>query len=317
MKMVFFCGKGGVGKTISATSFALALARKGERTLLIDCDGGHSVTNTLGIGGDIAVPANAIHRIESNLSIVIVENPEYKNVLQVKREGLELNQYFEQFPGHFGLIALADALLEFFGVPIDISALHKFTVLVTVLSTLESEEFKNIILDVEPTAGLERLLSHTDSMVRTLHNLKKRGTQFFASIVLRWSDVADYISGEYFESIDTYSRDIVSVARMMRRAVFILVCTPEFGPVTQMFDIQKIIQKFGGKVRGYVINNVRYEEHEKQNVDLLKALRVPHTIIPRRNDIHTQQDPSPILLEIGENLYLSFRSLLSTKSQRV
>lgn len=313
MKTRIFCGKGGVGKTISATSLALFLSRRGEKTLLIDCDGGHSVTKTLGIADNLHT--NVVHTIEPNFYIVIIENPAYKNVMQAKSEGLKLDQYFCQFPGHFGIVAFADMLHEFFGVPIDIPALQKFTALVIIIAALKSGEFSNIILDVEPTAGLERLLSHADAMVRTLRNLKKKGMIFLATIALRWPDIADYISGEYMEDIDHYAKDIMSVVKTIKNAEYMLVCTPEFGPVTQMFEIRKIIQKFGGKVRGYVINNVRDEAHEEQNIALLKTLRMPNVIVPRRNEIHTQHNPTSILLEIGENLYTNLRLGVAAKSQ--
>lgn len=311
MKTTLFCGKGGVGKTISATSLALFLSRRGEKTLLIDCDGGHSVLKTLGIAGNI--PTNSICTIKPNLHIVVVENPEYKNVLQAREQGIPLDQYFEQFPGHFGIVSFADMLHEFFGVPIDIPTLQKFAVLTTIISALGHEEFTNIILDVEPTAGLERLLSHADAMVRTLRNLKKRGMKFLVSIAFRFPDIADYLSGEYVENIDQYTKDITLVVRTMKNASYILVCTPEFGPVTQMFEIRKIIRKFGGKVQGYVINNARGEAHEERNIALVKTWRTPSVIIPRRNEIHTQQDPIPILLEIGENLYENLKMAIAMR----
>ena len=303
MHVVIFCGKGGVGKTISAASLGVFLAGEGEKTLLIDCDGGHSVAISLGIKDAAAIPANTVYEIGSCLSIVVIDSPAYKNALQIKAEGFDPDRYFKQFPGHLGLVALADALLVFFGIPIDIPTLRKFAVLVEVLSGLDRQKFATIILDVEPTAGLERLLSHADAMIRTLHNLRKRGTTLFASIVLQWQDLGDYISGEYFEHIEEYSKDITSVVTILKKASYILVCTPELGPVTQMFEVREIIRKFGGRVHGYVVNNVRGEAHEKNSIAPVRALRAPRALIPRRNDLHAGRDTRPILLEIGKALH--------------
>ncbi len=303
MRVVIFCGKGGVGKTISATSLSVFLAQKGERTLLIDCDGGHNAANTLGIRDAATIPTNTIQGVEPCLSIVVIDHPTYKNALQIRAEGIGLDRYFEQFPGHLGLVALADALMVFFGVPIDIPTLHKFAVLIEILSGLGKQEFTHVILDVEPTAGLERLLSHAGTMIRTLQNLRRRGPVLFASIVLRWQDVGEYISGEYFEHIEEYSKDIMSAVAILKKAAYILVCTPERGPITQMFEVREIIRRFGGKTYGYVVNNVRDEAHEKQSMTPLNSLRMPRVLIPRRNDLHTGADTHPILFEIGKTLH--------------
>jgi len=53
-KIVFFGGKGGVGKTTCATAFALASSDSGQRTLLVSTDPAHSTSDILQtkIGGD-------------------------------------------------------------------------------------------------------------------------------------------------------------------------------------------------------------------------------------------------------------------------
>jgi arsenite/tail-anchored protein-transporting ATPase len=47
-RLVFFGGKGGVGKTTLATAFATLLAGRGERTLLVSTDPAHSTSDVLG-----------------------------------------------------------------------------------------------------------------------------------------------------------------------------------------------------------------------------------------------------------------------------
>lgn len=42
-KLVFFGGKGGVGKTTSSAAFALHCANNGEKTLLVSTDPAHSL----------------------------------------------------------------------------------------------------------------------------------------------------------------------------------------------------------------------------------------------------------------------------------
>jgi len=47
-RLVFFGGKGGVGKTTLAAAFATLLAGRGERTLLVSTDPAHSTSDVLG-----------------------------------------------------------------------------------------------------------------------------------------------------------------------------------------------------------------------------------------------------------------------------
>ena len=49
--IVFANRKGGVGKTTSSANVGVCLARRGYRTLLIDLDGQHNLTSSLGLAG--------------------------------------------------------------------------------------------------------------------------------------------------------------------------------------------------------------------------------------------------------------------------
>ena len=54
-KVLFFGGKGGVGKTTSASATALAASRAGQRVLLVSTDPAHNTSDILGrpIGPEI------------------------------------------------------------------------------------------------------------------------------------------------------------------------------------------------------------------------------------------------------------------------
>jgi len=306
MKTTIFCGKGGVGKTLCAVSLATSLSGK---VGIIDYDGGHSVKNTLGLTDNI--PVNSIYPIGSNMHAVIIESPVYKNITEAKELDWNLTKYLNQFPNNLGIIPYADMLHEFFGVPTDIPTLQKFAVLVQILSKMNNEGFDHVIIDVEPTAGLERLLLNANSTVRSLRNLKNKGTIFLTMLGAKWPDIARYLKGNYIRDIDMYTADIEAAVQTIKYARYLLVCTPERGPVGQTFEVRSIIEKFGGKIYGYVINNMRGEPHEEDNIIVIKNQNLPIVYINRDNQIHERLDfVSQILLSNGKQINSIFKKEL-------
>ncbi len=307
MQMRIFCGKGGVGKTTSAVSTALFLASQGQRTAIVDYDGGHSVKSTLGISGELS--ANVIHHgVCENLGIAIVENTAFASVALSKERGDSFDAYLEQFPGDLGIIPLADMVNAFFGVPTDVPNLQKFMTLVRVLLDLEEAGYSNVTIDVEPTAGLERLLSNADSTARSIRNLQKQGALSLLAIGAKWPDIAKYLKGEYIKSADRYSVRIERAVAMITGAVYLLVCIPEASPVGQALEVRGIIEKFGGLVRGCVVNNIRGEDYEEGNITRLAYAGMQIVRVKRRGQLHDAgSERSDMLLEIGEEIAQGLR----------
>ena len=65
-KLVFFGGKGGVGKTTSSAAFALRCAKKGEKTLLVSTDPAHSLCDIFEkeIGSEITKLNDNLYALE-------------------------------------------------------------------------------------------------------------------------------------------------------------------------------------------------------------------------------------------------------------
>ena len=237
MKTYIFAGKGGVGKTNSAVALGLLLSKSGQKTVIIDYDGGHSVKNTLGVGGEV-VP-NVIDEVDEKLSVAVIENTGYKTILQARQEGIPIKQYFSQFPGDSGIIPFGDMLHCFFGAPTDISGPQKFALLVSIMMTIIKDGYENVIIDVEPTAGLERLLSGADSMVRSLRNLSKTGRVTLTVLGAKWPDIASYLKSDFFANVDRYAKRIEDTVAVIKAASFFIVCTPESGPIRQTFEVRE------------------------------------------------------------------------------
>ena len=305
MNIAIPAGKGGVGKTFIATSYACFLSSRHSKTGLIDYDGGHSVKNTLGLKE--AIPANTIFKVHTDLSVVVIDNVKYINITDAKNRGMKLEDYLAQFPADFGIIPFADMINQFFGVPTDTPALQKFATLVSNVIALKKIGCTDIVIDVEPTAGLERLLNNADSMIRSLNRLNDTGKIFLNILGAKWPDIKGYIKSDYIKKIKSYTENIRITVEAIKKACFLLVCIPELGPANQTFEVRKIIEDFGGKIYGCVVNNIRYEKHENFVIDQLKRHELPLLKILHNNDLQLhQKERSEILLGIGQNVFEAF-----------
>lgn len=308
MKIIMIGGKGGVGKTLCATSLALVFAERGEKTAIIDYDAGHSVSITLGITKTI--PLNTIHQLRQNLAVAIVESLPYESITESKKRRALVRDYLTQFPEDLGIVPYADIANDFFGVPTDPATLYKFSVLVMVLSTLNHEEYGNVVIDVEPTAGFERLLSHAEATARSLYNLKHKGIATLTLLRAKWPEIRAYLRGSYIQNAETYASRIMWATEIMKNAYYLLVSTPKRGPVLQALQVGEIIEKFGGTVRGYIANDLMGKLYEAENIALLTASKdLPIVKIRHQDGLEVdteEQNSTPVLREVGSLIVNQF-----------
>ena len=301
-KVTITAGKGGVGKTLIAVSLASYMASRDIVVGLIDYDGGHSVQTTLGLAA--AIPCNRVHQVSDCLSVVVIDTTDYVNITEAKERKWPFSKYMDQFPTDAGIIPFSDMVSQFFGVPTDTPALQKFTTLVASIIALKKAGCAHIVIDVEPTAGLERLLSNADSMVLSLQRLQNKGLLFLGLLGAKWPDIKDYLKSDYIRNIEHYTEKIMRAVEDIRRACFLLVCTPELSPANQTFAMREIIEKFGGTISGCVVNNIRGEDQEGFVLDQLSNHWLPILKIAHSNGLHASvTGREEILLGICKNVF--------------
>ena len=303
VKTYFFCGKGGVGKTTNSVVLALYLSSIGEKTLIIDYDGGHSVKSVLNSQQNITPNVIQICESHPSLYLAVVENFKFRSIIESQNQKIPFDNYLNQFPEDLGIIPFADMVHSFFGVPSDIGTLQKFIILVQLLSNAEG--FDNIIVDVEPTAGFERLLMTSNTIVRSLNNLQKTGIVPLTIIGAKWHEIGKYLRSSYIKGVKEYTDKIEKAVSFVVNARYVLVCVPEKDPVMQSFDMRVIIENFGGSISACVVNNTRNESHEQENIDLLTKHYLPIIKVSRNPKLHFIDDPGylSILSEIGNSVY--------------
>lgn len=304
MKLTIFAGKGGVGKSTSASAYALATAER-ERVLVIDYDGGHSIGRIIGVGNKHSnVSVNTGIR---NVSLGVVERLEYKTIAQSQREGLPVGKYLEQFKGHYGFLPLHDMVTQFFGVVTDTDTVSKMATVTTMLEEARNSGVGEVVIDVEPTAGLQRLLESTSSMVRSLKNLRNFGMKKL--LLTPWPDIRAFLEGEYIKGSQRYGEELEGVAKLLQGADYRVVCIPEEGPVTQTEQVRKLVESFGGIISGYVINNLRGEATQDEQIDRIRRMAGKKKLALLEHNVSLQEsnvrERRRILLELGKKILAS------------
>lgn len=302
MDLYIYCGKGGVGKTTSAVSLAIDAAESGKKVAIVDADGGHSVARTLGY--DITFPHNVLYPIvpeTSRLCVAIIEPTPFVGIVAAKEQGWSLRKYLQQFPDDLGILPLVDMVNLFFGVPTDVATLEKFVQLTRVLHTLHEENYDEVVIDVEPTAGLERLLNNAEATARSLRNLQNQGIASLLAIGVKWPDIAAYLKGAYIKKGAHYAARIEQTVRWLRDASYSVVCTPERSPIEQTRVVAAVVRNFGGHLHCYVVNNVRGEPDEQNAIARLPQ-DLPMVLVQRNRTLHSGGSPYAVLRQNGATL---------------
>ena len=310
MQVDILVGKGGVGKSSLAAALACASVANEKKTGLIDWDGGHSCARILGLSESwrLRLVPNRFHFIEDgSFSLAVIEGPIYRSILESKAIGVPFESYMKQFPESLGIVPFFDMLGDFYGVPIDIAMVQKFVILADLLSMASERGYDYVVIDVEPTAGLERLFKNASAMTRSIGNLKKLRALLKLAMRSGAPDIKAYLDqSPYVEQIGLYQRRISAAVQMLQTARYLAVCTPERGPIEQVEEVRSIVDRFGGKIQAQIVNNIQGRPYEAENIALLRP--TPRVLRVRRVEaLHTSAQPVPHLIRIGEELNAQLR----------
>lgn len=270
MEIIAVSGKGGVGKSTVAAAMALNYATQGARTLLVDGDkGGRAITRTISPQGRLTI-ARPYFQVADNLygastsgfSFDPLPLGDSEEAARLRRQGVNRNEqfrrYIEQFPRDYGLVALNDMMSMFFGVNTAVEQTASLISLTQLVFPEKGEGFEKIVLDLEPTQGFSRMLGNADKTVNTVRAMHEYGIGKMFMVSVAWPDVNRFLKGEYIANIDHHSKRLLMIAEALRSANYVLVTGPGIAMVDEMFeDTQPVVDSFGGRTAGYVINDLR------------------------------------------------------------
>lgn len=301
-----YAGKWWVWKSTLAASTAVFQANVWKKILAIDYDGWKALSRVLQT--PIVTPNVFQETWVENLIISWVQP---LATHQSRYDSANYNEYIKQFPNQYWLVGLNDMVQEFFGITTDIHTLEKYIALVSLLDKAKQEWIDEVILDVEPTVWLQRLIQSSGNIARSLSNLNKQWWVKLKMIGAAWPDIKQFIESEYVKRSSIYMESFTSTQEDLSNAIFSVVSIPEPEPVSQAIeDVIPIIQSIQWSIKNVILNNVGRLDSiiENQAIDLANSCAVDLnakfiTISHDSKMFSTTWDRINILNNIGKRLF--------------
>jgi len=250
LKIILFCGKGGVGKTTCAAATALYMAKnyQDKKILVFSIDPAHSLSDSF----DCKI-GNEVTQIEgfSNLFAVEInagklhEDFKAQHLIELVVIGKKAT-YFnaKQLPNLFGMFYSS----------------FNFMALMKIIELIKTNEYDLVILDTAPTGYTTELLQLPEVLHNQIEAMEKSGE------MVRY--IASRLAGGYKKDMaDRFLEQMKDDVKMVR-AVFANYKITEFVPVTipeamGVYETERLIKainKYEIPVRHIIINGVMHED---------------------------------------------------------
>jgi len=252
-QLLFFGGKGGVGKTTLATAFALLSADRGERTLLVSTDPAHSTADILDmeLGPEPRSVASNLRAIEIDPSLeadrYIAEVKERIADVTAPRLAAEVERQID--------IARVTPGAE------EAALFERFTRLIDELG----DSYDRVIFDTAPLGQTLRLLALPEQLSLWINGLIGRRKKVNV-LGKMWRTVGGAAAGDDLRGGDSVlaaleerkarferAREVITDRR---RAAFVFVVTPERLPILETQRAVETLDRYGIPIGAIIANRL-------------------------------------------------------------
>ncbi|MBO8172761.1 MAG: ArsA family ATPase [Bacillaceae bacterium] len=272
-KVLFFGGKGGVGKTTSASSFAVGAAKRGKKTLLVSTDPAHNTGDIFDrpIGGKETPIAENLWAIEIDPH---VESHRYINQVKDNIRQVVSSRMLEEINRQIDVASVSPGAEE--------AAL--FDRLVDLI--LEGQDaYDLIVFDTAPTGHTIRLLSLPELMGVWVDGMLSRRQK--TNEMNAWlNDGEEPPDDPIYEVLQRRKNKFARAREILldpSRTSFIFVMIPEKLPMVETKKAIAMLQKHGIPTETIIVNRVlpddvvdpffqKRKEQEKRYLEQMKEM---------------------------------------------
>jgi arsenite-transporting ATPase len=240
---VLFGGKGGVGKTTAAASFALALAQANpkQKLLIFSTDPAHSLSDSF--DGETG---------HKNLDVMEIDPGQWFEELK-QRYRSWTDELFASLSGGSRMEIKFDreAMREL--VELTPPGIDEIAALGTISDLLDSERYHTIVLDTAPTGHLIRFLE--------LPQVALAWIRTFMKLLLKYKDVMR--ANQVAEELVALSKSIKKVLALLTDAAtceFVGVAIPERMSLEETMDLTKSLERLKVPLGKLLINGIAPRE---------------------------------------------------------
>ncbi|KYH35456.1 arsenical pump-driving ATPase [Clostridium tepidiprofundi DSM 19306] len=250
-KIVFFGGKGGVGKTTCSSSFALSCANKGMKTLLVSTDPAHSISDIF----------------ETKIGYKIVNIRENLDALEISSE-IECKNYMNRVKANLKNV-VSPVIVKEIKKQIDAAAISPGTEEAALFDKMieiiidKSEEYDKIIFDTAPTGHTVRLMSLPELLGAWLNSLilkRKKALELMQMAQNAGKKNKDEIENDAVIKILKKRYDNMQKARAIitdnDKLSFVFVLNAEKLPIEETKKAVNILDKYKIKVDSLIVNRI-------------------------------------------------------------
>ena len=240
LKLVFFGGKGGVGKTTCAAATALHLSERGRKTLILSTDPAHSLSDSFGIH-----IGNKITPLKDNLYGLEIDSGELLKEFMKENE-ITITEIVDR-----GTYLDADDILKM--LSLSLPGMDEYMVILKIRELMKAQEYDLFISDTAPTGHTIRLL--------LTPGLMEEWIDFFDKLAEKHRYITRTFRGRYVKDetdafLEKMHRDLRMVMKTFtdRKTEFVPVTIPEAMGVEETGDLRSALQNQKINVRSVIIN---------------------------------------------------------------
>jgi arsenite/tail-anchored protein-transporting ATPase len=227
MRIIFFAGKGGVGKTSVAAATGIKAAEAGHRTVVMSLDVAHSLSDIFDLNkGLIDKERGSLTKIRKNLWIQELDIQE-----EIEKNWGDIHKYLSTLLNTTGL---DEILAEELAI---LPGMEEVSLLLHINRYVRTKKFDVILLDCAPTGESLRFISiptTLDWYIKKIFKIERTIARYARPLAKRLYDVP--LPGEdYFEAIEFLFERL--------RGVDEILVDPEITTVRLITNPEKIVLK--------------------------------------------------------------------------